>query len=267
MRTHMQGAGSSAVRGRGVAQSWLFLAALGAAAWVVTVAQARGMGASPGTMGMALPAFAAMWAVMMAAMMLPALGPEAAGEVGGDNIASRAGTVLSFGAGFLLPWVAYGVLAFAALEGTGRLASSSPDVAKWLGVAIFAVAGVYQLTPWKLSALLHCRMRMRPHPAESVGSAFLAGAADGTVCVGCCWALMTILIAVGVMNVAAMVGLATVIFAEKVLTRPRLVAAISGIAFLALALVAAVHPSILHGLTTGGAQMRTHMGGSNMGGM
>jgi predicted metal-binding membrane protein len=154
----------------------------------------------------------------------------------------------------------YGLPAFVALLGTGRLADSSPSAAKWLGVAIFAVAGIYQLTPAKRWALAHCRMVMATHGGRPITGGFVSGARDGAICVGCCWALMTILFAVGVMNLWAMVGLAVVIFAEKILPRPGLVAALAGIVFLGLAVVAAVHPSILSGLHV------TNMG-MDMGGM
>src|SRR5436190_13096074 len=77
------------VRGSGVglpvspreaAPWWAALALVGALAWVYTVGQARDMGAGPGTMGMTFFFFVGMWVVMMAAMMLPAIGPQAAGE-------------------------------------------------------------------------------------------------------------------------------------------------------------------------------------------
>ena len=233
---------------------WAVLAAVGAVAWVVTVRQARDMGVGPGTMGMAVPAFTGMWVAMMAAMMLPAVGLLAAEEsVGIGRVrASRVGRVpgvLAFGGGFLVPWAAYGALAFAALIGTENLVDAAPGVARWLGVGIFAVAGAYQLTPWKLRALEHCRMPMVRTEVPGLAGDLVSGLRDGAVCVGCCWALMTVLIAMGVMNLAAMAGLAVVIFAEKVLPRPRLVAAIAGVVLIALAVAVAVHPSLLTGLT------------------
>jgi len=173
----------------------------------------------------------------------------------------RVAGTLAFGAGFLVPWAAYGLLAFLALLGTGRLAESSPNAAKWLGVAIFTVVGIYQLTPAKRWALDHCRMVMATHGGGPITGGFASGFRDGAVCVGCCWALMTILFAVGVMNIAAMAGLAAVIFAEKILPRPHLVATVAGIVFLGLAVAAAVHPSILSGLHV------ADMGMMDMGGM
>jgi predicted metal-binding membrane protein len=214
------------------------------------------MGAEPGTMGMDLPFFVAVWVGMMAAMMLPALGPAAA--TGSPTL----GRVVAFGAGFLVPWAAYGAAAFAAFAASSRLVDASPATARWVGVGILAVAGVFQLSSWKIRAITHCRMAHQSGDASGITGRLVAGISDGAVCVGCCWALMAILIAVGAMNIAAMAGLAVVIFAEKVLPAPRLIARIAGVVLLALAVVAAVHPAILHGLTP------TDMGsGMPMGGM
>jgi predicted metal-binding membrane protein len=248
---------------RGTASVWAVLAVAGAAAWVLTAGQADSMGSGPGTMGMAFPFFVGMWVAMMAAMMLPAIGPHAADElvVRRAALAERVTGAIAFGSGFLVPWAVYGLLAFVALLGTGRLADSSPGIAKWLGVTIFAVAGVYQLTPAKRWFLAHCRMVMVTHGGGPVAGGFSSGLRDGTICVGCCWALMTILFAVGVMNIWAMVGLAVVIFAEKILPRPGLVAALAGVIFLGLAVVAAVHPSILSGLHMSDMGMPLDMGG------
>lgn len=245
---------------RDVALIWAVLAVAGALAWVITVGQARSMGAGPGTMEMAFPFFTGMWVAMMAAMMLPALGPQA-GEIVSTwrSEAGRLAGTIAFGAGFLVPWAVYGLLAFLALLGTGRLADASPQSARWVGVAIFAVAGIYQFTPAKRWALAHCRMAMAAHGHRLVTGAFGSGVRDGAICVGCCWALMTILFAMGVMNLAAMAGLAVVIFAEKILPRPRLIAGLAGLVFLGLAVVAAFHPSILSGLQA--SDMGVGMGG------
>jgi predicted metal-binding membrane protein len=254
-----EGAGVAARSLRGAAPVWAALVLAGGLAWIVTVGQARDMGVGPGTMGMAFPLFLGMWAAMMAAMMLPAIGPQAAGETTLGVRALRIPNGLAFGAGFLVPWAAYGVLAFVALKGTGRLADSSPGAARWLGIAIFAIAGLYQLSPWKIRALEHCRMSMHGSERPGIPSSLAAGIRDGAMCVGCCWALMAVLFAVGVMNLLAMGLLAAVIFAEKILPRPRLIAGVAGAAFLGLAVAAAVHPSLLSGLT--GSDMAMAVGG------
>jgi predicted metal-binding membrane protein len=249
------------------APSWALLAVAGGLGWAVTVGQARAMGVGPGTMDMAFPFFVGMWVAMMGAMMLPALGPVAEGHsllAGNRQLSTRLPGALAFGGGFLLPWAAYGTVAFAVLLGTGRLVEVSPEAARWLGVGIFAVAGIYQLTPWKLRAVEHCRTAMSSSHRTGPPGRLSEGIRDGAVCVCCCWALMTILIAVGVMNLWAMVGLAAVIFAEKVLPKPRLIVRLAGVALLALAVLAALDASVLAGLTVSGMSMQGQM---QMGGM
>jgi predicted metal-binding membrane protein len=244
---------------RVAAPFWLVLALIGGLAWVVAAGEAWDMGAGPGTMGMTFPFFLGMWVAMMAAMMLPAIGPQAAGGWVADTRTRSAGRlpgVLAFGAGFLVPWAAYGAVAFLVLLGVGSLVESSPEAARWLGVGIVAVAGLYQFTPMKRRALDHCRMALHASGFGSLAGDLRAGVVDGAVCVGCCWALMATLISAGVMNLAAMVGLAAVIFGEKVLPRPRLVAGIAGAALLVLAIAAAIDPSLLSGVVPDDMPMR-----------
>jgi predicted metal-binding membrane protein len=133
--------------------------------------------------------------------------------------AGRVVRMSMFLAGYLLTWAAVGAVAFAAHAGTGRLLVASPVAAKWLGVAIFITAGVYQLTPWKDWCLRRCRS---PIGALMYYLGFKGRSRDvrvglhhGAMCAGCCWGLMIVLIAVGVMNVAVMAALAVVILAEK----------------------------------------------------
>ena len=202
---------------------WFALAALAAVAWAVAIVLARAMGNGPGTMGLSLLPFLGLWVVMMAAMMLPSVAPVAAlwtrlisGASAGIGRAVRMSLFLS---GYLLVWAAFGAVAFAALTGSGRLLTASPVAAKWLGVGIFITAGIYQLTPWKDWCLRRCRS---PIGALMYYVGFRGRSRDvrvglhhGATCAGCCWGLMIVLIAVGVMNVAVMAALAAVIFAEK----------------------------------------------------
>jgi len=252
---------------RQLAPAWAALVALAGLAWAVTILQAQGMGVGPGTMGLALPLFLSMWVAMMAAMMFPSVAPVAilwtktiVAKAAGVERAAR---LAEFVAGYLLAWTGYGLLAFAALVGTERLVEATPEVAKWLGVGIFAVAGVYQLTPLKDACLRHCRSPMLAllHYANFKGSArdLRVGLHHGLYCVGCCWGLMIVLVAVGVMNVAAMAGLAAVIFLEKLWSRGPLLTRVVGIAFLAIAALAPFHPWLLPGL--GAADAMSGMSG------
>jgi predicted metal-binding membrane protein len=249
--------------------AWVAMVVLAALAWVVTIDQANGMGIGPGTMGLALPAFIALWVAMMVAMMFPSVAPVAilwARTIQARSTgATRAWRIMTFVAGYLVAWAAFGVVAFVALLGSQRLVATAPEVAKWLAVGIFLTAGLYQLTPLKRACLRHCRSPMTSilHYASIKGPArdFRVGLHHGLYCVGCCWGLMVVLVAVGVMNLAAMALLAIVIFLEKIWRRGDTLPRIVGIGFIAFALVIPFAPRLAPGLhvvkvpMTDGAQM------------
>jgi predicted metal-binding membrane protein len=241
---------------RQLAVPWIAVAALAAVAWAVTVVLARRMGNGPGTMGLALLPFLGLWVVMMAAMMLPSVAPVAvlwtrliSGASAGFGRVVRMSAFLS---GYLLIWAAFGAVAFAALAGTGRLLTASPTTAKWLGVGIFVTAGIYQLTPWKDWCLRRCRspvgalmyyIGFKGHSRDA-----RVGLHHGATCAGCCWGLMILLIAVGVMNVAVMAALAVVIFAEKLWRYGKPFGQAVGIVLVATGAAAIWFPWLLPGL-------------------
>ena len=241
---------------RQLAGPWIAVAALAAVAWVVTVTLARDMGNGPGTMGLALLPFLGLWAVMMAAMMLPSVAPVAvlwtrliSGASAGLGRVARMGMFLG---GYLLAWAAVGAVAFAALAGTGRLVTASPAAARWLGVAIFLAAGIYQLTPWKDWCLRRCRSPigslMYYAGFKGRGRDLRVGLHHGATCAGCCWGLMVVLVAVGVMNVAVMAALAVVIFAEKLWRYGKPFAQSVGVVLAAIGVLAIWFPWLLPGL-------------------
>ena len=123
-----------------------FLLIVAAGAWAATIALARGMAGMTGTMGLGLAAFVAIWTLMMAAMMLPSVTPTASlyARTFRDNRAVRiAGLVV----GYLAVWAAAGLPAYGLAWLTGRLTGMHPGAAHILAVAVFAAAGLYQLTP------------------------------------------------------------------------------------------------------------------------
>jgi predicted metal-binding membrane protein len=148
----------------------------------------------------ALP-FLGLWVVMM----LPSVAPVAVvwtrlitGASAGPGRLLR---MSAFLAGYLLAWAVVGTVAFAALAGTGRLLTASPTAAKWLGVAIFTAADIYQLTPWKDWCLRRCRL---PVGALVYYLGFKGRSRDvrvglhhGATCAGCCSGVMIVLIASG----------------------------------------------------------------------
>lgn len=241
---------------RDIAAAWFLIVLVAVLAWVLTVGQARGMGVGPGTMGMALPLFLLLWVTMMAAMMLPSMAPVALTWVRGIGRQSSGWTrtvrTVEFVGGYLLVWTAFGLLAYAALVLTGDAVEGHPTAGRWIGAAAFLLAGLYQLGPLKNVCLRHCRDPMG-HLVRYAGFRAPArdlrvGAHHGAYCVGCCAGLMIVLVPLGVMNVAAMAGLAVVIFVEKLWSRGPMLARGVGVAFLVLAVLAPFQEWLLPGL-------------------
>ena len=211
-------------------REWAVAAALLAAAlvaWAVTWERMRGMDAGPGTDLGSVGWYVGVWVTMMAAMMLPSVAPMAMlfARVNRERRARQREGVASpvFLAGYLAVWLAYGLLAY----GLYRLVDATlGDVLAWdragpyvAGGAI-AAAGLYELTPLKSVCLRHCRGPMhfifggwRDGPL----GAFRMGAEHGAFCVGCCWGLMVVLFALGVMSLTWMIAVAGIVFAQKVL--------------------------------------------------
>jgi predicted metal-binding membrane protein len=191
-----------------------FLLAVAGACWAVTVERMQGMDMGPGTDLGGLAWFAVVWVTMMAAMMLPSLAPMA--------VASSRSTVRTFmfSAGYLLAWLAFGLLAYALIEGVRSLDVES---LAWAGAGRYVAGGVilsaalYELTAAKGNCLRHCRdsqlLRRRP----GVGGALLMGIEQGGFCIGCSGALMAALFALGVMSIAWMLVIAAFVAIEKLL--------------------------------------------------
>ncbi|MGC0376100.1 DUF2182 domain-containing protein [Streptomyces sp. SAI-229] len=251
------GAGGGLLPVRELAAAWFLVVLIAVPAWVLTVGQARDMGVGPGTMGMTLPLFLLLWVTMTAAMMLPSMAPVALTWVRGIGRRSsgrlRAARTAGFVGGYLLVWTAFGLLAYAALALTGDLVDGRPTAGHRLGAVAFLLAGLYQLGPLKNVCLRHCRDPMSQlvryaafrRPARDLR----VGVHHGAYCVGCCAGLMAVLIPLGMMNVAAMAGLAVVIFVEKLWSRGPLLARGVGVALLVLAVLALSQDWLLPGLT------------------
>ena len=127
---------------------------------------------------------------------------------------------------------------------TGR----HPGAAHVFAVAAIAACGVYQLSAPKDRCLTHCRAPLASSRPEGWARDLGAGARHGAYCLGCCWALMVVLIAVGVMYVAAMVGLALVVVIEKTWRRGPAAGRVAGVAALGLAVAVIWLPWLAPGL-------------------
>jgi len=233
--------------------SGVVLVALAALAWAATIAWAnrRDMSAMPGTMGLGPAEFVAMWALMMAAMMLPSVWPFVA--VYERTVRVHRGPRLgALAGGYLFAWALVGVAAYGVAWVFGELAADLPGLARMVAVAAFVALGVYQLTPLKFRCLSHCRSPLAHllHYTSFKGPFrdLRAGIEHGLYCLGCCWALMLTLLALGVMNLPAMIGVAVIIAVEKVWRFGEVFARLVGVSALVYAVLVGIDPSLAPGL-------------------
>ena len=205
------------------------------------MAPGMGMGASMGRASMSLVAFVGGWVAMMGAMMFPAIVPVVL-IFRRAAVRGQVAPMPVFVAGYLFVWSAIGVPAYFVWR---ALQSPIGDATPWAGRlagAVFLAAAAYQVSPLKSVCLRHCRspmsffLRQRKNLRRPL-SAATAGATHGLVCLGCCWALVAILVALGTMQLAWMVALAALIFIEKVTPIGERVAGLAAVAFSVLGLV------------------------------
>ncbi len=241
------------------------LLALGAVAWWSTADRMRGMDDGPGTNLGALGWFLGVWVVMMAAMMFPSVAPTTALYARMARRESR-GAPLVFTAGYLATWaaaglVAYGVFALGRELLGGELAWDGGG--RWLAGAVLLVAAAYELTPFKDACLSKCRSPLGfllGSWRDGLRGALGMGVRLGAWCLGCCWALMASLFALGVMSLVWMVFIAALIALEKTLHwGGRAVAYGTAAILLALGIAVLAAPDAVPGLTIpdggGGAMM------------
>jgi len=196
------------------------LAAAGLA-WLSTAEQMAGMDAGPGSALGSPGWFTGVWATMMAAMMLPSLAPATAAYAA-SVWRAPARTLLLVG-GYLLVWALAGVAAYGLFELGKSLFGGSlawhGGAGRPLAAGVLAIAAAYQLTPLKRRFLLRCRHPLGgPDPAglRTRRGAFTTGLRLGGWCLGCSWALMSALFALGVMSLTWMALIAALVAFEKV---------------------------------------------------
>jgi predicted metal-binding membrane protein len=230
------------------------------AAWIVTVDRMQGMDAGPGTDLGSFGWFAGVWAVMMAAMMLPSLVPMAGAYArqargGSADVTPQSLLVTTlFTAGYLLTWVLVGLVAWFVFEGIRSLDLFFlrwDDGGRYVAGAVIAGAAVYELTPLKRTCLRHCRDRelLVADWREGAAGALRMGLDQGAYCVGSSWALMAALFALGVMSITWMIVIAALIVLEKVLPWRERAEAVTVVVLLALAIGVAFFPGQVPGLT------------------
>jgi predicted metal-binding membrane protein len=248
---------SAAVRSR----LWVVavLLVLAVAGWWWTVDRMRGMDDGPwsglGTLGF----FTGAWVVMMGAMMFPSVAPTVALYARMTRRRSP-WLALLLAAGYLATWSVAGALAYLLARAAAPVAG---DVLAWdragraLAGATLLAAALYELTPLKDACLGRCRSPLGfllGAWREGWTGALQMGARHGAWCVGCCWALMASLFALGVMSIAWMAFVAALIAAEKLLPWRRVATYGTAAILLALGLLVLLAPDAVPALTVPGGE-------------
>ncbi len=206
---------------------WVVAAGL----WVLTLTRTAGMGNMSGTMGLGVGAFAGAWALMMGAMMLPSVAPVAA-LYSRTFQRRRSVRLVAFTTTYLAIWALSAIPAWATLRAIESQAGSGGSGTA-IAAVVFATVGVWQLSPVKQRCLRHCRSPISQlmHYASFTGPFRDVRVAvhHAVYCLGCCWALMALFIVTGTMHLMAMVALAAVVAAEKLLPRGEQLALFTGV--------------------------------------
>jgi predicted metal-binding membrane protein len=254
------------------------LLVVAAAAWVATDLRMAGMDAGPGTDPGALGFFLSTWVVMMIAMMLPAVTPivvyrELCNERRGYAANANSVGVALHLAGYVAVWAAAGLLGYSLLEAGRSLEGGFfawDRAGRITAAGVLVAAAVYQLTAAKTACLNRCRSQrafLREGRHDSQNGALLIGLEHGAWCLGCCWALMAALFALGAMSLAWMAVISVLIAAERLL--PRRALATTGVASLlaVLAIGVALAPAQVPMLTipNSAAAMQAMQGMRGMG--
>ena len=253
--------GGPSAAGAGVSPGTLGLGAallaVAAPAWYLVLRDGSSMsmtgpGASPSVAEGA--AFTIQWGVMMTAMMLPSAAPTIMLYRTVSRRLSATGDrtipVALFAAVYLLLWLLLGVPVYGAYVVVASLAARwrSFDAAMPYAVAaVLVAAGLYQLTDAKRVCLRHCEsplgFLMRRWRSGYAATLRLAIGHAG-YCIGCCWALMVILVAAGAMSISWVLAIAIVVFAEKVLPHGWRTARLVGVGLIALGFAVALRPGL-----------------------
>ena len=235
----------------------LALFALAGGGWWWTVERMQGMDDGPWSTIGGFGWFLGVWVVMMAAMMFPSIAPTVALYARMTKTRSPLSPV-AFTAGYLLTWTAAGVAAFVIAIGATGLAGDSlawDNAGRPLAGATLIIAAVYELTPLKNVCLGRCHSPL----GFLLGSwrdgwqgGLRMGAKHGAWCLGCCWALMGSLFALGVMSVTWMALVAGLIAVEKTLPWRRWTTFGTAAALLVLGVLLLASPDAVPGLTLPG---------------
>jgi predicted metal-binding membrane protein len=194
-------------------------------------------------MGIEFAFVLAMWAVMMIGMMLPSAAPMILIYARISRQAAQQGKPFApsgwFAGGYVASWVGFSVIATFAQWALDRALLLTPMMAstsQLFGGIVLICVGLYQWTPLKSACLAQCQSPLffiQQHGGfrRDVPGSLKLGLRHGAYCVGCCWALMTLLFVGGVMNVLWIAAITIFVFIEKVAPARRAISSIGGLAF------------------------------------
>ncbi len=231
-------------------------------AWLVTDNRMGGMESVPGMDLGGLGFYVTVWVAMMAAMMFPSVAPTVlmydrlrAGHRTRGKGAAPDATAL-FVAGYLCVWTAAGLGAYGLFELVRALDPAFlawDEAGRYVTGGVIVAAAVYQLTPLKQACLVKCRspmMFLAERWRHGRAGGLELGLRHGGWCLGCCWALMAALFAVGVMSIGWMALIAAFIAGEKLLPWPAAARRTVAVLLLALGLGVAFVPADVPGFAT-----------------
>ncbi len=213
--------------------AWAALGLLGASAYAPVLSHALAGGEPPWPAPARLVVFVAGWTVMSIAMMLPSSLPL----VTVFHTMTRSPSLVTLlVAGYLTMWALFGLAAFVADIGLHETVEAWPALAArgdLIPAALLLAGGLFQFSPLKSSCLQQCRSPIGSVIQHWRGAgrplrAFTLGMRHGVFCVGCCWAMMLLMFAVGGVNLGWMLLLGTVMFVEKAVTWGRWITAPAG---------------------------------------
>jgi predicted metal-binding membrane protein len=240
-------------RDRTTVATYAVLLAVTAAAWVHVVRSMQ-MDDMAGTEMVMTPtvadalAYVGAWGVMMAAMMLPSalpmIGLYAAAQRTTPSGAARTAAVALFSLAYLVLWTLTGLPVYLA---SLALMALRAETLAYVVAGVLAVAGIFQLTPLKQVCLRHCRSPLGfllGHWRAGWRGALAIGWAHALYCVGCCWALMVVLVVAGAMGLPWVLLIACVVAAEKLLPGGEWIARLTGVALVLLGAAVAVQPGL-----------------------
>lgn len=237
------------------------LLGLAIAGWAFTEHRMAGMDAGPGTDPGMLGFYLLTWVVMMAAMMFPSIAPMVLTYARIQRTKHERGLPVAIGAtplfvvGYLVTWTAAGLAFYAvvvAAHAVDRGVFTWASTGRYIAGGVIVAAGLYQLASLKQTCLIKCRNPFQfllTSWRNGRTGAFRMGIEHGFWCVGCCWALMAALFALGIMSIGWMAFIAALIAIEKLLPWRRVANRGIAIVLLVLGISVALAPEHVPGLT------------------